>query len=373
MEPIRLAVIGLGGMGRVHVKNLRGSKLARLVAFADVNVDNAKEVADEIHSEDGVAVSVFGDHEALLAADLAEAVLIVSPHPAHTETAIASFEAGLHVLCEKPLAQRASYADRIIAAAERAGTVFGVMLQHRMHGLKRRLRRLLREGELGRLTRIHFVATNSYRSQAYYDSGAWRGTWGGEGGGVLLNQAPHDLDQVTWQMGPIKRVFARCRTSDVHRVEIEDDAEALIDFAGGAVGLFSATTCEYPGVDRIEVYGDRGLARLAEKTLTVHRTNYSIRDFNQTDAADKPDELEVGKPETLEPDEPVVGEHLGICENFFRAIRSGEPLIAPGREGLASLELANAMVLSSELGEWVELPLDRAAYDALADRRIAEA
>ncbi len=372
MEPVRLAVIGLGGMGRVHVKNLRGSKLTRLVALADLDVDNAREVADELRAEDRTDVAVFADHEALLQADLAEAVLIVTPHPSHTQVAIACFEAGLHVLCEKPLAERVSYADRILAAADKAGTVFAVMLQHRMHGLKRRLRRLIREGELGRPTRMHFVATDSYRSQTYYDSAAWRGTWAGEGGGVLMNQAPHHLDQVIWQMGPVKRVLARCRTSDVHRIEIEDDAEALIDFAGGAVGFFSATTCELPGVFRIEVSGDRGLARLAEKKLTVWRTNYSVRDFNQADAADKPEELEVGQPETLEPDEPVVGEHLGICENFCRAIRSGEPLIAPGHEGLGSLELANAMVLSSELGAWVDLPLDRAAYDELADRLIGK-
>jgi len=371
VDPVRLAVIGMGGMGRAHVRNIQGSSCATLVGFADVDVEGAKAFAAEIAEQDGVEIPVFADHEALISAGLAEAVLIASPHPAHTDAAVAAFQAGLHVLCEKPVAERVSSVDRVNAAAAEAGTVYSVMFQHRLNPDKRRLRRAIQEGVLGRVTRMHFVATGSYRGQSYYDSGAWRGTWAGEGGGVLMNQAPHDLDQVYWQMGPATRVFARCRTTDVHSIEVEDDAEALIDFASGAVGFFAAATCERPGVGRIEIYGDRGMLALADGELTLRQTNCSIRDFNQGDG-DRPEELEVADPVVLEPDTPEVGGHLGMAENFFRAIRTGEPLISPGPEAIHSLELANAMVLSSELGRPVDLPIDRAAYDDLADRKIAE-
>jgi len=358
-------------MGRVHVRNIRGSSLATLVGLADVDVEAARGVADEIKAQDNRDVPVFDDHEKLIAAGLAEAVLIATPHPAHPDAAVAAFQAGLHVLCEKPLAERVSKVDRINAAADKAGTVFSVMFQHRLDATKRRLRRAIQEGVLGRITRMHHVATSSYRAQSYYDSGAWRGTWAGEGGGVLMNQAPHALDQVYWHMGPARRVTARCRTTDVHTIEVEDDAEALIEFASGAVGFFATATCELPGVSRIEIYGDRGLLVLADGELTLRQTNHAIREFNQGDG-DRPDKLEAGEPVALEPDTPEVGGHLGIAENFFRAIRNGEPLIAPGPEGVHSIELANAMVLSSELGRPVDLPLDRLAYDDLADRKIAE-
>ncbi len=377
MEPVRLAVIGLGGMGRAHVQNIRESDAATLVAFADVNVEVARDVAAEIKQEDKLDVAVFDDYEKLLDAGLAEAVLIATPHPAHTDTAIAAFQAGLHVLCEKPLAERISQVDRIIAAAAEAGTVFAVMFQHRLEGAKRRLHRAIAEGVLGRLTRMHFITTHWYRAQSYYDSGAWRGTWAGEGGGVLMNQAPHDLDQVYWYMGRARRVTARCRTTDVHTIEVEDDAEALIDFESGAVGFFSAATCENPGVYRVEVYGDRGLLALADGEVTLRQTNYPILAFNQPggDAGDlgaRPENIEAADPLVLEPDTPEVGGHLGMAENFFRAIRTGEDLVAPGAEAAYSLELANAMVLSAELDRPVDLPLDRAASDELYHRKVAQ-
>ncbi len=371
MDPLRLGVIGLGGMGRVHVKNLRASKLARLVAFADVCEKAARQAADEIKEEDGYDVPVFPDDEKLIDSGLAEAVLIVTPHPTHRDVAVAAFEAGLHVLCEKPLAERISQADRIIEAARKAGTVFAMMFQHRLDGNKRRLRRAIREGTLGRVTRMHMIATRWYRGQDYYDSGKWRGTWAGEGGGVLMNQAPHDLDQVIWQMGAVRSVTARCRTTDVHRIEVEDDAEALLKFESGAVGFFATATCELPGVFRLEINGDRGLISLAEGRLTLRRTNYSIFQFNQGEESARPEKLDATGPAVLQPDEPEVGGHLGMVENFCRAIREGEELIAPGEEGLYSLELANAMALSSELGRPVSLPLDRGAYDELYQRRVA--
>jgi predicted dehydrogenase len=355
-------------MGRTHVDNVRRSKNATLVAFADADIDNAKAAARQLAEQDNRRVAVFDDHQKLLSAGLAEAILIVTPHPSHAEIAIAAFQAGLHVLCEKPISTRVSEAARINTAAASAGTVFGVVFHHRLDGRYRRLRRLIQEGQLGRPTRMHFVTTEWFRAQSYYDSGAWRGTWVGEGGGVLMNQAPHDLDQIYWQMGPVRRVMARCRTSDFHKIEVEDDAAALIDFASGAVGFFATATCELPGVNRLEVYGDCGLVTCAEGKLILRQTSYSIRDFNRG-RSDRPESLTVADPVVLEPDEPEIREHMGITENFFRAIRTGEPLIAPGPEAIHSLELANAMVLSSELMRPVDLPLDPAAYDDLADRK----
>jgi len=371
VDPVRLAVVGLGVMGRHHAKNILKSQTGTLVAFADINQGVAKAAAAEVKDQGYPDVPVFDNHEKLIASGLAEAVLIVTPHPSHAEIAIAAFQAGLHVLCEKPVSMRVSEALRINAAAARAGTVFGVVFQHRLDGNYRRMRRAVREGQLGRPTRMHFVRTDWFRTQSYYDSGVWRGTWAGEGGGVLMNQSPHDLDQIYWQMGPVRRVMARCRTTDVHTIEVEDDAEALIDFASGAVGFLSSATCELPGVRRMEIYGDRGLLTYFGDTLTFQQTNYSIRDFNRGGSG-RPESLTASAAVVLEPDEPEIKEHMGITENFFQAIRTGVPLIAPGPEAIHSLELANAMVLSSELGRPIDLPMDPAAFDELADRKIAE-
>jgi predicted dehydrogenase len=355
-------------MGRTHAENIRKSRNAVVVALADADIDKAKTTALQIAEPDHRRVAIFDDYQKLLTAGLAEAILIVTPHPSHAEIAIAAFQAGLHVLCEKPIATRVSEAAKINTAAAEAGTVFGVVFHQRLDGRYRRLRRLIREGQLGRISRMHFITTEWFRAQSYYDSGAWRGTWAGEGGGVLMNQAPHDLDQICWQMGPAKRVTARCRTSDFHKIEVEDDAEALIDFASGSVGFFATATCELPGVNRMEVYGDRGLATCADGRLVFRQTNYSIRDFN-LGRPERPESLTVADPVVLEPDEPEISEHMGITENFFRAIRTGEPLVAPGIEAIQSLELANAMVLSSELKRPVDLPLNPAAYDELVDRK----
>ncbi len=369
MEPVRIAVVGIGVMGRLHVEDLCRDPNAEVVALADVIPDRAQAAADAVRERTGRTVPVFDDYTRLLASRTAEAILIATPHPSHPEIAIAAFQERLHVLCEKPIATRISDARRINEAAARAGTVFGVMLQHRMDGTCRRLRRALQEGELGRLTRMHYVTTDWYRTQSYYDSGVWRGTWAGEGGGVLMNQAPHDLDQIVWQMGPLRRVSARCRTSDFHRIQVEDDAEALLDFASGAVGFFSTATCEMPGVRRLEIYGDRGLIVCTKDKVLLRKTDFSIREQNMGDPL-APESLTAHDDIELDPDGPVKGEHIDIARNFCRAIRTGEPLIAPGPDAYYSLELANAMVLSSERQSPVDLPLDPSAYDELADRMM---
>lgn len=354
MERVRIGIIGFGGMGAAHAKMMRDISEVQLTAVADID-PQAAQLAQEQYG-----VPTFTDYRECIDSGLIDAVLIATPHPSHPEIAVYAFEKGLHVLCEKPIAINPREADRMISAAKQSGKVFCTMYQMRTERHCRVARRAVEEGLIGEIMRTELVSA-WYRNQAYYDSATWRATWAGEGGGVLVNQAPHLLDMFCWLAGLPATVtaFARAR---LHDIEVEDEAFALLEYPNGAHGYLYATTNEAPGTQRIEIVGDRGTIRIQDGQVSVYRIDPPLREFTQT-ATDM-----WGAPKAERVDievEEMPSGHAQITRNFARAILFGEPLIAPGEEGSWCVELASAIILSSQRGKSVSLPVDREEYDAL--------
>ena len=227
---------------------------------------------------------------------------------------------------------------------------------------------MIRSGELGELRRITWLITNWFRSDAYYNSSGWRATWSGEGGGVLLNQCPHHLDLFQWMFGMPSEVRAECLFGRFHDIEVEDDVTATMKFANGATGVLITSTGEAPGTNRLEIAAERGRVVFEEGKIHWKRNETPTSEFSRTSASG------YLTPPTWETEIPVSGQgtqHNGILNNFADAILDGQPLIAPAREGLHSVELANAMLMSTFLNQTIQLPLDGAVYEKLLQQKIA--
>lgn len=362
MKDIRLGVIGLGIMGHTHATTVASGSITGLTLAAVCDSDPARRAR-------WPQAPGFASVPELLAAGCVDAVLIATPHTLHPEQGIAALEAGLHVLVEKPVAVHAADAARLIAAHRgRERQVFAVMLNQRTAPCYRRLRDLVDSGGLGELRRVSWTITNWFRTAAYYAAGGWRATWAGEGGGVLLNQCPHNLDLLQWIAGQPCRVRAHCHFGKHHAIEVEDEVTAYLEFPNGATGVFVASTGEAPGTNRFELAGELGRVVCENDQLTFLRNRVPMTEFSRT-ATDGFAQPPV-EPVTLELP-PAGGQHAGILQNFADAIRTGAPLIAPAAEGVHSLELANAMLLSTWLDRTVELPIDRALYAGLLAEKAA--
>jgi predicted dehydrogenase len=357
----RFAVIGVGAnVFDLHARAIRSSGV-ELVGVADINLQAAQRRADEL------GCPAFASHTELLAATKPQAVAIVVPHPFHAAIAIDCVNAGAHVLVEKPIADEISEADRMIQAARQEKRLLAVNLQHRTRAEIRAAKRLIDEGRLGTIQRVEMNAIWT-RTARYYQLAGWRGTWRGEGGGVLMNQSPHSLDLVCHLAGQPRRVAAWNRTL-YHKIETEDTAVAMLEWSNGALGSILVSTAMAGEPERLEIAGTHGGLRIGRRGLQVWEADPDLREFLAT----SPDPF--GKPE-LRPvkvdvaGDPGEGDHRAIYANFVAAIEDGAPLVADGVQGRLSLELANAMIYSSATGQQVELPLDRQAYHRLlADLR----
>jgi predicted dehydrogenase len=353
---LRLAVVGVGAMGSVHAKNLAEGKVsgARLSAICDID-PNALERFD--------GVERFATLDALLEAGVADALVVATPHYDHPTSAIRGLESGLSVLVEKPLAVHKADAERILHAYERRprrNQLFGEMFNQRTDPRYITLKGLIDGGKLGELRRVNWIITNWFRTEAYYRSGGWRATWAGEGGGVLLNQSPHQIDLWQWLFGMPARVRAFCGFGRFHDIEVEDQVTAYFEYESGATGVFVTTTGESPGTNRLEVAGDLGKVVVEDGGLRFYRNEESVAAFGRSSS-----EFYAG-PKVEEQAFSFEGagpQHLGVLQNFVDAVRTASPLIAPAVEGIRSVELANAMLFSSLEDRTVELPLDARAYE----------
>jgi len=351
MAKLRMAIVGAGGMANMHAGVIQKIEEVQLTAVADINVEAAQRLAAK-HS-----IRAYGDHKELLKKERPDFVLVVTPHPIHPVITVDAFKAGAHVLSEKPMASNPADADRMIAAAEKHGKLLGVMFQQRTEAPRRKLRDMVQGGELGAVYRVEMVST-WYRSQAYYDSGTWRGTWAGEGGGVLLNQAPHDLDQFVWITGVPAEVAGVVETR-LHSIEVEDSASALVRYANGARGYFHTSTVEQPEVYRLEICGDRGKVLFDGRTIRRWTLPAAISEVTSSTKESMP--ASGAKEEVVEVPAVPAG-HGEMTRDFAKAIMENRQPLAPGREAIVSLELAAAMILSSHRARPVSLPLNRGAY-----------
>lgn len=364
MKDVRIGIIGVGNMGSAHARCLTAGDVPPLRLTALCDTDPARRTA---LLETFPQVPVFETHRQLLESGLTDAVIIATPHYFHPTVACDAFAAGQHVMTEKPAGVRVSDVQRMIRAAEESGCVFGIMFNQRTNPLFARARQLVQSGALGVPKRLTWIVTNWYRTQSYYDSGSWRATWCGEGGGVLMNQAPHNLDIWQWIFGMPKTVHAFCREAQYHHIEVEDEATIYATYENGATATFLTTTGEFPGTNRLEIVGDRGKLVLENGVMKRWDLPFSEREFC---FRKNPPALPEIPCETVTADAPETA-HRGILQNFAGAILHGEPLLAPGKEGLFELTLSNAAYLSSWTGKTVTLPLDTAQFDALLAQKIA--
>lgn len=358
---VRLGLIGAGAMGSLHAEYLMEGKVARceLVAVCD---------AQEARLASYSGLEKFTDSRELIRSGVVDAVLIATPHYFHTTTGIDALENGLHVLVEKPLSVHKADCERLLAAHENKSQVFGLMLNYRTFPRFRKIKQIIDDGELGEITRFNWIVTNWFRTEVYYSSGAWRGTWKGEGGGVLMNQCPHQLDLLQWMLGMPSSVRAFCKLGAKHDIEVEDEVTAYMEFPNGAAGVFVTSTGEAPGTNRLEICGDLGKLVLEGRELTITRNAQSSREFSKTDT------IGFAMPDTTDSTttvEATTGNHPEVVQNFTDAILDGAPLIAPAADGLNSVELANAMLYSTLTNSTIELPLDSAAYEAALKNLIA--
>ena len=337
MKTVRLGIIGLGNIGQHHFGYLTAGKVSRaeLVAVSD---------AVPAKLDRYMPLKTFTDGEELIRSGLVDAVIIATSHYQHTALGIAALKQGLHVMVEKPISAHKADAERLIAEhKQHPKQVFAGMFQLRAEPRYLKIQKLIQTGDLGEVVRMSWIMTDWFRTEAYYASGGWRATWKGEGGGVLLNQCLHNLDAMQWLLGMPARVRGFCQLGRFHNIEVEDNVSAYLEYSNGATGTFVSSTGEAPGTNRFEIVGTRA-------------------------------KLSFAKPEVWNveiPFENAPNAHATLMQNFVNAILDGEPLIAPGAEGIHSVELANVILYSSLINQAVELPMDSAAYEKQLNQLIA--
>ncbi|MDB5052458.1 MAG: oxidoreductase [Bacilli bacterium] len=354
MSNMRVGIIGLGNMGTGHARDLINKEVrgAQLTAICDSRPERLQWAKEHLGDE----VQLFDNLDGFFDCDSIDGIIIATPHYSHAELAIRAFSLGLHVLCEKPAGVYTKQVRLMNEAAAASGKVFSMMYNQRTNPLYQKLRDIILSGELGEVRRTNWIITNWYRSQSYYDSGGWRASWAEEGGGVLINQDPHQLDLWQWVTGMMpKRVRAFCYFGKYRNIEVEDDVTAFVEYENGATGVFVTTTGEAPGTNRFEINGDRGKLVVEDGKLTFWRLRIPEPEFNQAFKGG------FGQPECWKCEIPVEGKelgHKGITQNWVDAIVKGTTLLAPGEEGIRGLMLSNAMLLSTWTDNWVNLPID---------------
>ncbi len=354
MERVKLGVIGLGGIGQEHIKSIENIPEAVLRAVSDIDSDLTNKISKDYD------IPGFSDYKKLLGSKLVNAVIIATPHYFHSEIGITAMKRGIHCLSEKPLAVSVSAADKFIEEAQKHSLVFAVMYQERTSPQIRLARTIMESKKLGPIRRTCMIEP-TYRSQAYYNDTTWRGTWKGEGGGVLINQAPHWIDIFLLLGGIPVSVTAKVRTR-LHNTEVEDEATALLEYPNGAWGYYYTTTNEAPRACFMEIAGDNGKIVYQNGSLNFYSLKESIPEFTfstkelWTDPEVKEEKLNFPRCETG---------HKEIIRNFCRSILYGEQLIAPGDQGIWSVEFSNALILSGKTGNSVNIPINRKEYDEL--------
>jgi predicted dehydrogenase len=355
---MRYAIIGSGaGIVQMHLLALNQLSNAQIVGMCDLSVERGKPHADALN------VPFYNDHNQMLAETKPDIAVICTPHPFHANIASDAFSAGVHVLTEKPIAIKVSEADAMISAAQRAGKLLAVNFQQRFRPVIQKAKSLLQSGEMGDLVRVMCIEP-WFRPMSYFRDVTWRGTWRGEGGGVLMNQAPHDLDLLCYMVGLPRKVWGWTRTLH-HEIEAEDMAQAMFEFDNQAPGYLYTSTAEAGSPQRLTMVFQKGIVELSGATLTVTRFTPSLGEYIATSPLHYAPPLSTT--ETME----IVGNgggHLAVYLDLEAAIREGRQPLAHGESARMGLELANAIIYSSFNDRAVTLPMDRVAYDDLLNK-----
>ncbi|MEH7273593.1 Gfo/Idh/MocA family protein [Neobacillus vireti] len=358
MSIVKIGVIGIGNMGSSYVEMLDKGKIKGAVLTAVCSSNESRIAWVEANTQGDV--KIFKDKETFFNESGIDAVIIATPHYSHPELAKMAFARGKHVMIEKPAGVFTKDVLEMNAAAKFSGKVFGIMYNQRANPLYQKIRDLIKSGQIGDLKRVNLIYTAPYRPQSYYDSSKWRATWKGEGGGVLINQAIHQIDLLQWTTGVMPTsIRAVSSLGKYHDIEVEDDVTAFLEYENGITGVFIASTGEAPGTSRFEIVGDRGKIVVEDEELVFHQLAQSEREFNLSFTGG------FGMPESKKIKIPVAsenGNHKIIVQNWVEAIEKGLPLLSPGEDGIKALEISNGIYLSSWLNEMVELPVDPNLY-----------
>ena len=364
MNKVRIGIIGMGNMGKYHADYLLKGEVAGAQLSAVCSTSPQKLEAYKDRAE------IFSDGVEMIKSGSIDAVLIATPHYQHTSLGICAFEQGVHVMVEKPISAHKADGERLIeASSKHPDIVFGAMFQLRTEPRYLKIKKLIDDGELGEIVRINWIITDWYRTEAYYASGGWRATWKGEGGGGLLNQCLHQLDALQWLVGMPSKVRSFAQLGRFHDIEVEDNVTAYLEYPNGATGVFISSTGEAPGSNRFEIAGTRGKLVLENDQIQFTRNENCMIEHSKTS------KIGFSKPEVWNvniPFDNATLPHAILMRNFVNAIREGEELIAPGTDGLNSVELANVLLYSSLVDQSVEMPMDGAAFEAKLNTLIKE-
>jgi len=365
VKKIRFGIVGMGVIGNLHARQITEARSREfsLAAVADILPDVAAAAGKKYgvpHFDDGVAMYEAG---------LIDAVLIATPHYWHPPLGIEAARRKIHVMCEKPIGVTVGASRALIAECKKRRVALGAMLMQRTRGSMIKMKKLVDGGLVGEVARVEMICSSWYRTQAYYDSGAWRGTWDGEGGGILLNQAPHSLDLFQWIGGMPKRVTAVVATR-AHKIEVENSANIICEYGGGKVGYIYATTAQLPGTERLTVVGDKGTLIAEGGKLTFGKLNMPISVHLRKCKTAWADDIPHPKCTWREIKIPVKGDgrHINVNRAFVRHILNKTPMVATGAEAINELEISNAAYLSGFNGGSVDLPVDAAKMDRLIVR-----
>ncbi len=368
-KKLKVGIIGIGNMGGGHATNRLCKEGVcpdmELVAVADTNPERLEWAKENLPE----TVARFATAEELLDSGLVEACIIATPHYFHPDYAIECIKRGIHVMVEKPAGVYLKQVREMNEIAQQhPEVVFGVMFNQRTNHVYRKMRELVQSGKYGEIRRTNWLITNWFRTQFYYDSGSWRATWAGEGGGVLMNQCPHQLDLWQWICGMPVKVQAQVKNGNWHDIEVDDDVTAYVEYANGATGVFITSTGDACGTNRFEIQMDKAKLIVENDKLTVYELAQSATDVIKTsDEAFVAIETKVFEPET----DGLNPQHNGVLNAWAAAILRGEPLVADGKEGINGVTIANAIHLSAWLGKEIELPFDEDLHYEELKKRIA--
>lgn len=368
MEKVRFGIVGCGNMGTGHSRHFREGSVTNgvLTAVCDINEKKFAGFKERF----GDSIAYFNNAEDMYKSGLCDCVIICTPHYSHTDLAILAMDYNLNCIVEKPAGVYTLQVKEMLARAEKSDKILGIMFNQRTNPAFKTMKKMIADGKIGEIKRTNWIITDWYRTQYYYDTGAWRATWAGEGGGVLYNQSPHQLDLFQWIIGmQPSKVHAFCHYGKWHNIEVEDDVTCYVEYPNGATGVFITTTADAPGTNRFEVTGTLGTLIFENNKLYYKQLLKDERvHCMEADKGFEPPETLPTVEIELEGDNP---QHLGILNNIANAILGLEPVYAPAKDGLAGVQLANAMHLSSWLDKSVTLPIDDELFYEELKKRIA--
>lgn len=363
-EKVRIGVIGIGNMGMSHINNFVEGRMpeTEFTCVADIDEKKFERAKEKIPG-----IVCFNSATELINSGLCDAVIIATPHYDHPPIGIEALKAGIHVMSEKPAGVYTKQVNEIIEVAKESKATYAIMFNQRTNCIYRKVKEILESGEYGELKRVSWIITDWYRTQSYYNSGGWRATWAGEGGGVMLNQCPHQLDLWQWICGMPSKVKAICHEGKWHDIEVEDDVSIYVEYPNGATGTFITTTGDCPGTNRLEITLDSAKIICENDEIRMYKLNMPTSEYTKN--SDKGFGRIEGEWVTVETDGKNE-QHSGVMNAFAAHILRGEPLVAGGEEGINGLTISNAAFLSSWLDETVTLPLDEELYYEMLKKKI---